>query len=939
MPGYPSGTVTFLFTDVERSTSLWERDAALARLVVDRQLAIIRGAVQSSGGVHFKTIGDGTQSAFHTAPQGVTAALAAQHGLIVEPWTNPEARPRVRMALHAGVAEPQDGDYLAGCLNRLARLLEAAHGEQILLSETVTRLVGDALPADARVKALGEYRLRDILQPEEVFQLQHPALPNAFPPLNTPGVRPHNLPNHPTPFLGRERELEEIEALLMQPDVRLVTLTGPGGVGKTRLALRVAGESLEAFSDGVFLVDLARQTDPLLAPSATATALGLREQPGQTLTETLAAYLRDKRMLLLFDNFEHLLPAATVVADLLAAAPGLTVLATSRARLGLQAEHEYRVETLPVPDLEALPPLDELARYDAVTLFVSRARALRPSFALTAQNAAAIGEIVCRLDGLPLAIELAAARMKLLSPEGLRDRLGRRLTTLTGGARDLPARQRTLRDTIVWSHDLLAPAEQVLFRRLSVFVGGWTLAGAEAVAAVPADVPVDALRDLSGLVDQSLVDERPQSGVAPDEPRFTMLETIREFAVEQLAASDEMVAVEHAFEEFFIARAEQAEEGLKGPDQPLWLGRLEDEHDNLRAGLGRILERGDGVAALNLAPRLWRFWRYAGHPGEGRSWLERSLAAATDAEVAARSDAEFGLGKLSIDLGDFAGADAHFRTCISLRRELENPLAVAEALSSLAVVAVNRRTYDEARTLGEEALRISRKHGDRRSEATSLHDLGLVAREEGDHARALELFESSLTIWRTLADLSWIAAVTLGLGVTYPESGNLHAAEEQLNEAQDHYRKLGDRYGLAVATVHRGHIARESGDVERAIAFYAEALRAFDSVGASEAVVECVEWLAVSAADVGNPTLAFRLFGATAAARDALRLPPPGESGARLVAQGLDLASKLAVNAKDVALAAGRALTIEQARDEALGLSDVSQRHASVAAEVILGQG
>src|SRR5215211_1909670 len=619
---FPAGTVTFLFTDIEQSTKGWERDAAAARVVVERHLALVRQGVETHGGVHFKTVGDETQSAFTTAPQGVAAALGAQRALLDEPWPSADQRPRVRMALHAGTAEPRDGDYLAACLNRLARLLDAAHGEQILLSSTVAGLARDALPESVTLKTLGEFRLRDILQPEEVFQLCHPSLRADFPPLNTPGHLPHNLPTHPTPFLGREREVEEAVALLLQPGVRLVTLTGPGGVGKTRLGTRVAAEALESFADGAFMVDLARLTDPDLVPSATATALGLREQPGQTLTQTLADYLRERRVLLLFDNFEHVLPAATLIADLLASAPGLKVLATSRARLGLQAEREYRVEPLPIPDQEALPPLAELSTFDAIELFTSRAQALRPGFRLTEENAPVVAEIVCQLDGLPLAIELAAARVKLLSPAALRDRLSRRLSTLTGGARDLPARQQTLRDTIAWSHDLLTPPEKILFRRLSVFVGGWTLEAAEAIAAVDAGETVDAFQGLASLVDQSLVDEWPTPDAIAGEPRYGMLETIREFAAEQLAASGEIIEVERAFEEFLAAHAEAADDGLKGPDQSRWLDRLEAEHDNLRAALGRIVERRDGRVAVRLAPRLREFWRTRGYPKEGRSWLE-----------------------------------------------------------------------------------------------------------------------------------------------------------------------------------------------------------------------------------------------------------------------------------------------------------------------------
>jgi predicted ATPase len=827
------------------------------------------------------------------------------------------------MALHAGTAEPRDGDYLAACLNRLARLLDSAHGEQILLSSTVAGLASEELPESVTLKALGEYRLRDILQPEEVFQLCHPSLRADFPPLNTPGHLPHNLPTHPTPFLGREREVEEVLALLLRPEVRLVTLTGPGGVGKTRLGTRIAAEALESFPDGAFMVDLARLTDPDLVPSATATALGLREQPGQTLAQTLADYLRDRKILLLLDNFEHVLPAATLVADLLAAAPGLKVLATSRARLGLQAEREYRVEPMPIPDQESLPPLAELSSFDAIELFTSRAQALRPGFTLTEENAPVVAEIVCQLDGLPLAIELAAAQVKLLSPAALRDRLTRRLSTLTGGARDLPARQRTLRDTIAWSHDLLPPAEKILFRRLSVFVGGWTIEAAEAIAAVDAGETVDAFQALATVVDQSLVDEWPTPDALADEPRYGMLETIRDFASEQLATSGELIQVERALEEFLIARAEAAEEGLKGPDQRLWLDRLEAEHDNIRAALGRALERKNGAVALRLARRLWEFWWIRGHPREGRSWMERALALAGEDDTTGRAAAEFGLGNLSLDMADYDAAETHFRQSLEARRQLGDARGEAEVLSALAMIALNRIAYDEARGLGEDALKIARDSGDRRGAATALRILGMTAREQGEYERALGLLEESMALGRALGDTAWTARVASQMGFTHRLAGNAEQAQQFLDTSRKLHTELGDRFALAIIASHSGHLAFDGGDVTRAVALYAEALRGFDSLGDPEGIVEAIEWLAVVAVARGRAVPALRLFGAAAAAREALRLPPHNESDEKRYASGLDQAMRTAGPDSSAALAEGRTLSLELARDEALELAIV----------------
>src|SRR5215217_6519059 len=444
MSQLPSGTVTFLFTDIEGSTERWEHDRQGMAAAVERHIALLDAAIHAHGGVHFKTMGDALQAAFPTAPQAVAAALAGQQGLLAEDWG--EIGPlRVRMALHAGEAIPDDrGDYLAAPLNRLSRLLSSGYGGQILLSQTVQQLTRGALPAGTELRDLGEHRLRDLLEPERVYQLLHPDLPTDFPPLQTLAGHPNNLPHQPTPLLGRERELGEIADLLRHEVVHLVTLTGPGGVGKTRLALQAAADLLEVFADGAFFVELAPLADPLLVPSTVASALGVREEVGQPLITTLTAFLRDRQLLLALDNFEHQHAAAPVVSDLLRACPGVKILATSRAPLHLRGEREYPVPALALPDTSRREPVAQLMQYEAIRLFVVRAQAATPAFALTEENAAAVTEICRRLDGLPLAIELAAARIKLLPPQALLERLGERLKLLTGGARDAPARQRTL---------------------------------------------------------------------------------------------------------------------------------------------------------------------------------------------------------------------------------------------------------------------------------------------------------------------------------------------------------------------------------------------------------------------------------------------------------------------------------------------------------------
>jgi predicted ATPase/class 3 adenylate cyclase len=603
MPDLPSGTVTFLFTDIAGSTALWERDREATAAAVGQHLTLLRSVVDAHHGVLFKVVGDGAQAAFPTAPDAVAAAIAAQQAFRTTPSTKMDPL-RVRMALHAGAAIPDNrGDYLAGSLNRLARLLDSGYGGQVLISQAVQQLVRDVLPHGVTIRNLGEHRLRDLLEPERVFQLVHPDLPATFPPLRTLDVRPNNLPRQPTPFFGREREVAAVVELLRRDDVQLLTLTGPGGTGKTRLGLQAAANLLDDFADGVFFVSLAALTDPGLVPSAIAEVLGIREESERPLIDQLRDVLAAKHLLLLLDNVEHLLGATPIVATFLTHCPGLKLLATSRAPLHLRAERQSPVPPLALPALGSAQDPDALARSEAVQLFVERAQATKPDFALTPGNVATVGEIVRRLDGLPLAIELAATRVKLLSPASLLLRLEERLPLLTGGGSDAPARQHTLRATISWSHDLLSPGEQALFRRLSVFVGGCTIAATEEVVTPTGDLNV--LEGLATLIDQSLL---RQTEDAHGESRVDMLETIRAYAVERLVESGEELAVRTAHAAYYLALAESAEAELSGPEQSAWLDRLASDHANLRAALTRSIEAGAAETGLRLATALVPFW-------------------------------------------------------------------------------------------------------------------------------------------------------------------------------------------------------------------------------------------------------------------------------------------------------------------------------------------
>jgi predicted ATPase/class 3 adenylate cyclase len=668
----PTGTVTFLFTDLEGSAKLWERGPEAMSKALARHDEILREAIEVHEGHVFKTVGDAFCAVFSTAPDALKAALEAQRGLFEEPWAQTGPL-KVRMALHTGATEERDGDYFGPPLNRVARLLSAGHGGQVLLSLPTQELVRDQLPHDVGLRDLGERRLKDLFRPERVFQLVDSGLPSEFRPLRTLDHYRNNLPIQPTPLVGREKEVAEVCLRLSRPEVRLLTLTGAGGTGKTRLGLQVAAELTDEFEDGVFFVSLAAISDPELVVPDVAGTLGVKETGGQPLLKSLEYYLREKHILLVLDNFEQVLEAAPMVSELLSAAPNLKVLATSRISLGLYGEYEYSVPPLDLPDLERAPSVERLSQYEAVRLFVERAQAAKADFSVTNENAPAVAEICHRLDGLPLAIELAAARIKLLTPQAMLARLGNRLKLLTGGARDLPERQRTLRGTIRWSYELLEEGEKVLFARLAVFSGGGTLEAIEAICDAEGDLPVDVLDGVSSLVDKSLLRQEEEEG---GEPRFVMLETIYEYAREKLENSGEAETIKRAHAEYFLALAEKAEPKLTTAEQGAWLERLETEHDNLRAALSWSLGRKDQELALRLGGALWRFWFLRSHLSEGLQWLGEVLSL-RGGFTALRAKALNGAGDLVWSQGNYDRAKELYEESLALSRQLGDKRGIA----------------------------------------------------------------------------------------------------------------------------------------------------------------------------------------------------------------------------------------------------------------------
>jgi predicted ATPase/class 3 adenylate cyclase len=803
----PTGTVTFLFTDIEGSTRLLQELGDGYQAVQDRHAELVRTAIGAHEGHEIRTEGDSFFVAFRTPAQGVRAAVNAQRDLAGADW--PYRRPlRVRMGLHTGEGVLGGGDYIGIDVNRAARIAAAGHGGQVLLSEATRSLVEDALPDGVGVRDLGSHTLKDFDEPRHLFDLVIEGLPDDFPPIRTlERAGRASLPAPRTSFVGRERELEEIGDLLAE--VRLLTLTGPGGTGKTRLALRAAADQVERVEDGVFLVDLSAVTDPELVPSTIATALGIRQDPATDLGDTLAGHLRDRDVLLVLDNLEQVVEAAPMVDRLLNAAPRLRVLATSRIPLHLSGEHEYLVRPLPLPDPDR-PELETLTTCESVMLFVERAAAVRRGFQLHEENAASVAEIARRLDGLPLAIELAAGRIKMLSPQALLERLERRLPLLTGGPRDLPERQRTLRGAIEWSHDLLEPEERRLFARLAAFRGGWTLEAAEEVAGP--GLAFDLIDGLGSLVDKSLIrQEQSHQG----EVRFRMLETIHEFAAERLADSGEENEVRRRHAEHVRDLAEEAELHLMGEGQARWLDRLEREHDNVRAALDWAEDSGEAETAMRTAGAIWRFWQQRGHLAEGRGRLERILALPrAQVRGIARARALGALGGVAYWQNDYEVIGPAYQEAVEIAREAGDQRVLARALFDLSFVPLvtNQPDFDRQRELLQEAL-AKAPDDDLALRAQILAGFGYLPAFSGrDPASGLESIEQAVAIHRELGDPMLTAENLVGLAGLKLLTGDTDGAWEDLREAVELVAEPHSPVMLGIALTSLAVLAKHQGD-------------------------------------------------------------------------------------------------------------------------------
>ena len=876
----PSGTITFLFTDIEGSAKLWEAYPLEMASALARHDAILREAVQEADGYVFKTVGDSCCAAFATASDALAAALAAQLSIVREPWPENVAI-KVRMGLHTGAAESRDGDYFGPALNRSARLMAIAYGGQVLLSQPTYDLVQDDVPEACKLESLGEHRLKDLGRPETVFQLLHPDLPIGFHPLRSLGnpELPNNLPLQVTSLVGREKEVAEV--LRLMQETRLLTLTGSGGCGKTRLALQAAAEMLDGTGSGVWFFELAPLTDPALVPQTVAAVLGIKETPGKDPTRNLVDHLASKYILLVLDNCEHILAACAALADsLLHGCPRVLILATSREGLGIAGETTYRVPSLSLPDPNEPQTQENLARYESVRLFTERARQVETTFAVTDQNAGALASVCHRLDGIPLAIELAAARIRSLTLEDINARLDHRFRLLTGGSRTALPRQQTLRSLIDWSYDLLNESEKALLCRLSVFAGGFSLESAEQVCAGGPFEEPEVLDLLASLCDKSLVSAEPAGSTV----RYRILETVRQYGRDRLLEGGDCELWRDRHLDHFLAFAEEAEQELTKQDQQSWFDRVEREHDNLRAALEWC--NAPSIKAeygLRVAVALWRFWLVHGYLCEGRDRIERALINGKRGDAEIRAKALNAAGNLTQQQGD----------------------------------------YEAARALYQESLAIFSELGDRRRIAGSLVNLGNLAKAQGKYPAARDLYEEGLVIFRELGHRSGIAASLGNLGIVAYEQGEYPASRALHEEALSISLEEGHRWGIANMSCNLGNVLYQQGEFTAALTLQLESLATRYELGDRLGIQDSMQSLALLASTLGNSDLAARIWGFAERLREELCAPlPPNEIPS--YEERIEAAQKASgdVGAFDRAWQVGREMNLDHLMETAIaGLS------------------
>jgi predicted ATPase/class 3 adenylate cyclase len=923
MCSYPSGTVTFLYTDIEGSTNLAQKYPDEMAGLLARHNEILNQAIQACNGFVFRTAGDSFSVAFHSASDALNAALEAQRLLHKEAWS--PAPIKVRMGIHTGAAlveavanEMRYSGYTTLALTQ--RIMSAGHGGQILLSQTARDLARDRLPVQARLVDMGERRLKDVVRPERLYQLMVPDLPAQFAPLNTLESFNHNLPPQLTSFIGRGREIDELVKLIAAN--RIVTLTGSGGAGKTRLSVHLGAECLDQFSDGVWFSALAPVTDPALVPQALFSIFNLREDTHRATLEVLINYLSMKTVLLILDNCEHLIEAcAQISEELLRACPELKILASSREALGIAGEVPYRVPSLATPDPVHLPALENLLDVDSIRLFLERAKIVKSDFKLTKENASFVAQICSRLDGIPLAIELAAVRVKVLSPEQIASRLDDRFRLLTGGARTALPRQQTLRALIDWSYSLLSEQEKTLFRRLAVFVGGWTLEAAESVCG-EGICEFEILDLLTHLVDKSLVITDEVAG----EMRYRRLETIRQYSREKLFETDEVETIRDRHLMFYAEFAEIAEQHMKGPMRRAWDHRLQAEQDNLRAAMEWGCARNP-ECALRIASSLPIFWTAGGYSAEGLRWIQRSMEAYM-AKVGEyehpnlRAKGLSGLAFLYMTLGDNITGTRVAQESVALYRQNQNRSGLAYSLLILAYPLEFLGERRPAEAALKESIAIARSEKDAYVLAAGLNNLTRLALDLHGGSEAAEQYADEAFRVAREAGLEWTMAVAYEMkGMIAIHRKDYAEARTLLDNAFHSYQELGASFNVLIVRSALAHMERELGNYAIALDIYRETIVAFRDVAQTGAVAHQLECFGFIALAQDQNERALKLISAASALREKAGTPMTPDEQNYFDEQLRILREQISADEFRKGLENGRMMPMEQAIAYALELS------------------
>lgn len=903
----PSGTVTFLFTDIEGSTRLWQEKPQAMAVSHARHDQILRDAIESNHGYIFQIVGDSFSAAFRNAVDGLRAVLSAQRALKVEAWGETGAI-RVRMGLHTGSAEILDSGKYEGytTIASTQRVMSAAHGGQTLLTQTTFDLLQHPLPDDVTLRDMDEHRLKDLRAPLRLYQVNAPDLPQDFPPIKSLDTQPNNLPIQLTSFIGREKEIAEIKAMLNSS--RLVTLTGSGGTGKTRLSIEVGAQELEHFANGVWMIELATISDPAQIISALAQAFGLQESPFSSLASLVTDYLCEKKLLLILDNCEHLIAACARLADdLLHQSAGLKILANSREALGIAGEMAYRT-----------PPL---ADSESTRLFLERARAASSNLALTGSNLSSVAQICSRLDGIPLAIELAAARTKLFSVDQIAARLDDRFKLLTGGSRTALPRQQTLRAMIDWSYDLLSEEERALLRRLSVFAGGWTFEAAEFICP-----NLDVLDLLAQLVNKSLALVDDEGG---ESTRYHMLETIRQYGRDKLLDAGESFEVRNIHARYFLQMAETAEPQLYKADAGKLLSLLENERDNFRVALEWTTDK-DLETALRVFYALQFYWIRNGQQALGRILAEAAIASAEalpplEGEAAFRrklfiARALSTLTAVAMSQGDNRYAREAAEKCKFYATEIGNKGLVARALSFSCAGRLSVGDIEGVEAWSQEALQSARQSDDAFALGMSLgvtSEYLMITDKNPEMAR--EYASQSAKILKE-HDYQWgYAVILLGIGLVAKYKGDYRFARENFNNILPLFREMGDMQRVVIIQSEFGHMERYEGNIDKAEQAYRETIPEWQKFGHRSAVANQLESLAFIAIARKQGVRAVRLLGAAQALREKVNIQMSPFERIEYDKQVTELRNSMEEKSFLNLWSDGRLMTMEQAVQYALG--------------------